>query len=41
VDRPTAEPINHRGYGHDSAAALIATIYLSAVGITVQLPKET
>ena len=25
------EPINPRGYGHDSAAALIAMIYLSAV----------
>jgi transposase len=30
--------INHRGYGHHSAAALIATIYLCAGGITVQLP---
>lgn len=30
--------INHRGYGHHSAAALIAMIYLCAGGITVQLP---
>lgn len=32
--------INHRGYGHHSAAALIAMIYLCAGGITVQLPTE-
>lgn len=30
--------INHRGYGHHSATALIAMIYLCAGGITVQLP---
>jgi transposase len=30
--------INHRGYGHHSAAALIAMIYLCCGGITVNLP---
>jgi transposase len=30
--------INHRGYGHHSAAALIAMIYLCAGGITIALP---
>ena len=30
--------INHRGYGHHSAAALIAMIYLCCGGITVELP---
>lgn len=30
--------INHRGYGHHSAAALIAMIYLCCGGITVALP---
>jgi transposase len=30
--------INHRGYGHHSAAALIAMIYLCSGGITIQLP---
>ena len=30
--------INHRGYGHHTAAALIAMIYLCCGGITVQLP---
>jgi transposase len=30
--------INHRGYGHHSAAALIAMIYLCAGGITIELP---
>ena len=30
--------INHRGYGHHSATALIAMIYLCCGGITVQLP---
>ncbi len=30
--------INHRGYGHHSAAALIGMIYLCAGGITVELP---
>jgi transposase len=32
--------INHRGYGHHSAAGLIAMIYLCCGGITVQLPTE-
>lgn len=30
--------INHRGYGHHSATALIAMIYLCSGGITIQLP---
>lgn len=33
--------INHRGYGHHSAAALIAMIYLCSGGITIQLPTQT
>jgi transposase len=32
--------INHRGYGHHTATALIAMIYLCCGGITVQLPTE-
>ncbi len=32
--------INHRGYGHHSAAAVIAMIYLCCGGITVRLPTE-
>jgi transposase len=32
--------INHRGYGHHSAAALISMIYLCCGGITVELPTE-
>jgi transposase len=32
--------INHRGYGHHSAAALISMIYLCCGGMTVQLPTE-
>lgn len=32
--------INHRGYGHHTAAALIAMIYLCCGGITVELPTE-
>jgi transposase len=32
--------INHRGYGHRSAAALISMIYLCCGGITVRLPTE-
>jgi len=32
--------INHRGYGHHRAAALIAMIYLCCGGIAVQLPTE-
>ena len=30
--------INHRGYGHHSAAALISTIYLCCGNITIDLP---
>ena len=30
--------INHRGYGHHSAAAIIAMIYLCCGGITTELP---
>ena len=30
--------INHRGYGHHTAAAVIAMIYLCCSGITIQLP---
>lgn len=33
--------INHRGYGHHTAAALIAMLYLCAGGISIQLPTET
>lgn len=32
--------INHRGYGHHSAAAVIAMIYLCCGRITVELPAE-
>ena len=32
--------INHRGYGHHSAAAVISMIYLCCGGITIQLPTE-
>jgi transposase len=32
--------INHRGYGHHSAAALISMIFLCCGGISVQLPTE-
>ena len=32
--------INHCGYGHHSAAALISMIYLCCGGITVRLPTE-
>ena len=32
--------INHRGYGHHSATALIAMIYLCCGGITIQLPTQ-
>jgi transposase len=32
--------INHRGYGHHSAAALIAMVYLCCGGLTIQLPTE-
>jgi transposase len=30
--------INHRGYGHHTAAAVIAMIYLCCSGITIALP---
>lgn len=30
--------INHRGYGHHSATAVVAMIYLCCGGITVELP---
>ena len=30
--------INHRGYGHHTAAAVIAMIYLCCAGITIELP---
>jgi transposase len=33
--------INHRGYGHHSAAALIAMLYLCSGGITIALPTQT
>ena len=32
--------INHRGYGHHSAAAVIAMIYLCCGGITIDLPLK-
>ena len=32
--------INHRGYGHHTAAALISMIYLCCGGITIQLPTQ-
>ena len=32
--------INHRGYGHHSAAAVIAMIYLCCGRITAELPTE-
>jgi transposase len=32
--------INHRGYGHHSAAAVIAMIYLCCGGITIELPTD-
>jgi transposase len=32
--------INHRGYGHHSAAAIIAMIYLCCGGITITLPTR-
>ncbi|MBA0127807.1 transposase [Haloechinothrix sp. YIM 98757] len=33
--------INHRGYGHHSATALIAMVYLCTGGITITLPTRT
>ena len=32
--------INHRGYGHHTAAALISMIYLCSGGITIELPTQ-
>lgn len=32
--------INHRGYGHHSAVAVIAMIYLCCGGITLELPTQ-
>jgi transposase len=32
--------INHRGYRHHSAAAIIAMIYLCCGGLTITLPTE-
>jgi len=32
--------INHRGYGHHTAAAVIAMIYLCCGGITLELPTQ-
>lgn len=32
--------INHRGYGHHSAAAVIAMIYLCCSGISIELPTQ-
>jgi transposase len=32
--------INHRGYGHHSATAIIAMIYLCCGGLTITLPTE-
>ncbi|MGH3732783.1 MAG: ISL3 family transposase [Acidimicrobiales bacterium] len=33
--------INHRGYGHHSAAAVIAMIYLCCGGLTIELPTTS
>jgi transposase len=33
--------INHRGYGHHSAEAIIAMIYLCCGGLTIELPTST
>jgi transposase len=33
--------INHRGYGHHSAAAIIAMIYLCCGGLTIELPTTS
>ena len=33
--------INHRGYGHHSAEAVIAMIYLCCGGLTIELPTST
>lgn len=32
--------VNHRGYGHHSAAALIAMIYLCCGGISSRCPRK-
>ena len=34
-------PINHRGYGHHSAEAVIAIIYLCCGGLTIELPTSS
>ena len=33
--------VNHRGYGHHSAAAVIAMVYLCCGGLTIDLPTTT
>jgi transposase len=33
--------INHRGYGHHSAEAVIAMIYLCCGGLTIELPTSS
>jgi transposase len=33
--------INHRGYGHHTAAAVIAMIYLCCSGLTITLPTQS
>jgi len=33
--------INHRGYGHHSAEAIIAMIYLCCGGLTIELPTSS
>jgi len=33
--------INHRGYGHHAAEAIIAMIYLCCGGLTIELPTAT
>ncbi len=33
--------INHRGYGHHSAEAVIAMVYLCCGGLTIDLPTTS
>lgn len=33
-------PINYRGYGHHSAEAIIALVYLCCGGLTIELPTS-
>lgn len=33
--------INHRGYGHHSAEAVIAMVYLCRGGLTIELPTTS